>query len=51
VIQSGDFARRRVILPHGGGIPPAMLDWDFLERTSITPEPLLPHLQRHVPVS
>ena len=39
VIQSGEFAQRRVILPQGGGIPPAMVDWDFLERTSITPNP------------
>jgi hypothetical protein len=51
VIQSGDFAQRRVILPQGGGIPPAMVDWDFLDRTSITPEPLRPQLQRQVPVS
>jgi hypothetical protein len=34
VIQSGEFAQRRVILPQGGGIPPAMIDWDFLERAS-----------------
>jgi hypothetical protein len=48
VIQGGEFAQRRVILPQGGGIPPAMVDWDFLERTSITPRPLRP---LHVPAS
>ncbi len=48
VIQNGEFAQRRVLLPHGGGVPPAIFDWDFLERANSAAESLRPV---HVPAS